>query len=332
MSVRKTIKLNRVDLRYLLIDSLRQYSSNVIFIDGNNPYRFSINKKQFFILIKNLHSSGKHRNNPDESRIQISQSPNFNHALNSSTNVIVLGYFADKKVFTAWNPYILKPRINLKKTVSLYSRFSVQEKSSNKGIALYRDNSNQHIITFKPEYLGLYMENVETIHLIGEKELLDLIKESDELDVLDKDGYLEFDGQKLTITHTRYVRDPRFRKKVYDAYGHRCAMCGIQLEIVEAAHIIPHSHEKGTDEVDNGICLCSLHHSAYDKSIIYFNDKFEIKLNENKVNYLTKIGKDSGLHKLEKLNFDIIEIPQNHLFRPKIENINLANQIRGIDT
>ena len=55
MSVRNTIILNHSDLKYLLIDSLRLYSDNVVFIDGNNPYRFSINKKTFYVLIKNVH-------------------------------------------------------------------------------------------------------------------------------------------------------------------------------------------------------------------------------------------------------------------------------------
>ena len=35
MSVRNTIILNHSDLKYLLIDSLRLYSDNVVFIDGN---------------------------------------------------------------------------------------------------------------------------------------------------------------------------------------------------------------------------------------------------------------------------------------------------------
>ena len=65
-------------------------------------------------------------------------------------------------------------------------------------------------------------------------------------------------------------------------------MCGIQLELIEAAHIVPHSHEKGTDEIENGICLCSLHHSAYDKSIIYFDENFKIKLNEKKIRLSSK--------------------------------------------
>ena len=45
MIVRDTTILNPTDLKYLLIDSLRSYSDNVSFIDGRNPYRFSINKK-----------------------------------------------------------------------------------------------------------------------------------------------------------------------------------------------------------------------------------------------------------------------------------------------
>ena len=71
MSVKDTIILNPTDLKYLLIDSLRLYSDNIEFVDGNNPYRFTINKKSIYIYIKNVHESGKNRNNPDECRIQI---------------------------------------------------------------------------------------------------------------------------------------------------------------------------------------------------------------------------------------------------------------------
>jgi len=135
MSVRDTTNLNHSDLKYLLIDSLRLYSDNVIYIDGNNPYRFSINKKTFYILIKNVHESGEGRSNQDECRIQISKSENFNEVLNSKTEVIVLGYFADERVFTAWNPYLVRDRINQKQNVSLYSRFSIQRNASLNKIA-----------------------------------------------------------------------------------------------------------------------------------------------------------------------------------------------------
>ena len=46
MSVKDTIILDPSDLKYLLIDSLNQYTNNTYYIDGRNPYRFSINKKK----------------------------------------------------------------------------------------------------------------------------------------------------------------------------------------------------------------------------------------------------------------------------------------------
>ena len=108
-------------------------------------------------------------------------------------------------------------------------------------------------------------------------------------------------------------------------------MCGIQLELIEAAHIVPHPHEKGTDEITNGICLCALHHTAYDRSLIYFDEDFNIKINESKIVYLEKVGLDSGFRKFKRLAFDKVQLPDNHTLRPNIENIKLANQTRGID-
>lgn len=330
MSVRDTIILNPKDLRYLLIDSLRLYSDNVVFIDGNNPYRFSINKKTYYVLIKNVHESGDGRTNQDECRIQVAKSRNFNEALVSGNDVIVLGYFADEKVFTAWNPFMMRDRFNQRQTISLYSRFSVQKLAKIQKIASYIDNNEQSVISFRPEYLGLYLENLSHVHSLSETELKALVEKSDLLDNENEDGEFESEEGKLTITHSRQKRDPNFRKKVYDAYDNKCAMCGIQLELVEAAHIVPHSHEKGTDEIDNGICLCSLHHTAYDKSLIYFNIELEILINESKMEYLEKVGLDSGIRKFEKLSFEKIVLPKNQIHHPNIGNIRIANQTRGI--
>ena len=108
-------------------------------------------------------------------------------------------------------------------------------------------------------------------------------------------------------------------------------MCGIQLELVEASHIVPHSHELGTDEVSNGITLCALHHKAYDRSLVYFDEDYTIRVNARKMEYLEKIGRDSGFRKFQLLNFDKIQIPENHTLRPNTSNIRLANSIRGIE-
>ncbi len=330
MSTRNTKKLNKTDLRYLLIDSLRLYSDNVAFIDGNNPYRFSINKKTYYVLIRNVHESGEGRPNQDECRLQISKSENFNQALNSKNDVIILGYLADEKVFTAWNPFLMRDRFNKKDSISLYSRFSIQKQAKKQKIATYRDNNNQSIISFIPDYLGLYLENLNSIHLLSDTDLKKLIEKSDSCNSQNIDGEFKTLEGIFTITHARQKREPSFREKVYDAYNYKCAMCGISLELIEAAHIIPHSHELGTDEIDNGISLCSLHHTAYDRSLIFFDEDLNILINEDKIAYLEKVGLDSGIRKFEKLSFDKIQTPRNNILCPNIGNIKIANQIRGI--
>lgn len=60
-----------------------------------------------------------------------------------------------------------------------------------------------------------------------------------------------------------------FRERVIRAYKEQCAMCRLRHEeLLDAAHIIPDSEEKGEPTVTNGISLCKLHHAAFDRGII----------------------------------------------------------------
>jgi putative restriction endonuclease len=331
MSTVETAVLNSKDLKYLLIDSLKIYSDFVFYVSGNNPYTFSINKKTYHFFIRNTHSSGLGRPNPDESRIQINRTEQFLSALNTDDLVFFLGYSDDCRVFTAWNPYLLKERINAKRTISVYSRFSVQQKAAAQGIALYEDTNGQKVISFKPEYLGLYLENFEKAHLSSEDSLLALLKESDNVDSTGEQGKpVVVEEEKFTVTKHRQERDPNFRKKVYLAYDFRCAFSGMQLDLVEAAHIVPYSHELGTDDVQNGICLSPLHHAAYDAGLIYIDEDYSIKMNKEKSEYLEKIGRDGGLNKFIDLQYARVTLPKLQRNFPSVENIRLANKIRGI--
>jgi len=317
----------------LLIDSLRLYSTNVEFLEGNNPYLFSSNGHRVYIKISNVHASGKNRPNADECRIQVSKSDGFRSALNSKTDVLVLGYYVDDNVFTAWDPVRMRPRYNQKETISLYSRFRIQNEAQNNGIALYIDNDPeqpQHVITFKPDYLGLYLENFKTIHGLNLDELKTLVEASDSMPESDSEQPIKVGERVYVVNHGRAHRDHRFRRDVNEAYNFKCAMCGIGLNLVEAAHIIPHAHNDGTDDISNGVCLCTLHHKAYDNGLIYFDVDFKIKINKSKIKYLTKINRDSGFCTLHDLTFKELLLPMSISLKPAGENINTANKIRGI--
>ncbi|WP_329367456.1 HNH endonuclease [Streptomyces sp. NBC_00669] len=80
-----------------------------------------------------------------------------------------------------------------------------------------------------------------------------------------------------TLTAVRRRRDRRMRESVLTAYEYRCAFCGYDGMIgavpvgLEAAHVRWWAFD-GPDEVDNGVCLCALHHKLFDKGVLGVGD------------------------------------------------------------
>ncbi|MFI1201723.1 phosphorothioated DNA-binding restriction endonuclease [Streptomyces sp. NPDC020883] len=84
-----------------------------------------------------------------------------------------------------------------------------------------------------------------------------------------------------TSTAARRQRDRRMRELILTAYEFRCAFCGYDGVLgtksvgLEAAHVRWWSHH-GPDEVDNGLCLCSLHHKLFDRGVLGLGDDHRI--------------------------------------------------------
>ena len=76
-----------------------------------------------------------------------------------------------------------------------------------------------------------------------------------------------------SIQAARRQRDRRMREMVLTAYEYRCAFCGYDGRIgavpvgLEAAHVRWWAFD-GPDDVENGLCLCSLHHKLLDKGVL----------------------------------------------------------------
>lgn len=59
-----------------------------------------------------------------------------------------------------------------------------------------------------------------------------------------------------------------FSSRTKSAYGHRCAFSGLPLpRLLVGAHILPDA-EGGPAAVTNGICMSTLHHTAFDAGLI----------------------------------------------------------------
>jgi putative restriction endonuclease len=89
---------------------------------------------------------------------------------------------------------------------------------------------------------------------------------------------LEVEATRARVSRLeRRRRDPAFRSTVLTAYEHRCAMCGYDGRLgattvaLDAAHIRWHAYE-GPDDVDNALCLCTLHHKLLDLGAVGIAD------------------------------------------------------------
>ncbi len=84
----------------------------------------------------------------------------------------------------------------------------------------------------------------------------------------------------------RRQRDRRMRELVLTAYEYQCAFCGYDGMIdtspvaLEAAHVRWWAYD-GPDDVDNGLCLCSLHHKLFDKGVLGIGDGHRILVSQH---------------------------------------------------
>jgi hypothetical protein len=75
-------------------------------------------------------------------------------------------------------------------------------------------------------------------------------------------------SQRARRAGSMLVRDARFSRRVVEAYEGLCAMCGLDVGLVQGAHIYPVSAPGSSDEPWNGLALCANHHLAFDRHLV----------------------------------------------------------------
>lgn len=120
--------------------------------------------------------------------------------------------------------------------------------------------------------------------------------------------------------NSRGPASTRFRRAVRSAYKSTCVVCGIHLPPtsfnstpgVDAAHILPWSKVE-LDHVSNGVCLCKIHHWAFDEGLIeirFENGVYSIEVPAAAVRGLEI---ESPEFSLDKLRAYVGPIPQGRL-------------------
>lgn len=105
------------------------------------------------------------------------------------------------------------------------------------------------------------------------------------------------------------VHQPKFRAQVIMAYRTQCAICRIQHpELLDAAHIVPDSHERGIAAVPNGLSLCKIHHAAYDRNIVGISPDYEVRVDRA---ILQEVDGPMLKHGIQDMHGVSIQLPNN---------------------
>ncbi|WP_327150352.1 HNH endonuclease [Nocardia sp. NBC_01329] len=110
------------------------------------------------------------------------------------------------------------------------------------------------------------------------------------------------------------LHQPEFRGRVLLAYRSECAVCNLKHgALLDAAHIIADTKPHGSADVDNGLSLCKIHHSAYDLNFLGISPDYEVHINESLLQ-----EKDGPMlkHGLQEMHGRELSIPSKRAERP----------------
>lgn len=110
----------------------------------------------------------------------------------------------------------------------------------------------------------------DAVGRVGVLSFIRLARES-EVSMQGRDPLVDLRSERRRSTKGGFGRDASFRLVVTNKYEHVCCCCGESYRLpngsaMEAAHIIPRG-KRGADHLSNGLCLCPIHHWAFDRGL-----------------------------------------------------------------
>jgi len=333
---------NNISVPFFLFENLRNYTENFKIIENSNPYAIEMNGIKYSIHASEIHDSGVGRADPDEWRIQLQGGVKQKQKLRAQHGYqcLFIGFFPDGTAFSAWEPARISS-LSTAGTGSVYIPHSHLAKVITRGAAMRQVDATKlgrlsPEISLPVEALGFYIENSTLFDkFTKEVDVIKLIeKSSGTLFASQKTGpeelEIELNGKrrKVKVTRESYFRDPKFRRHVLEAYKGSCCVCGRQLGLVEAAHIVPHGHANSNDHITNGLALCVEHHRLYDAAVLIPTSDRKLFLNPKGIEHLRNIRQIVGLEAVEVLAASLYRIPEHAPHQPSNDFLERGKGIR----
>jgi putative restriction endonuclease len=326
--------LRKPRLLDLVVEAIHACGWDVLILSprDDHPFELSIfkgdTKISLLVYIWNLTHGGIPRD-PNEFRIQVTGVSQIE--LRKEWKTLLLGWSDDVGVFAGFDAS--KHQISMSgRSPSIQIKRDALEKAVKNGFATQARDNQEIVIAFRPDFFTSYVLGLSELHqttaAVLETKALERISREEAVD-FDLEDIEPKERRHVLQTVNRKIRDARFRANVLRAYSHRCCVCGIQLDLLDAAHIVPVEHERGTDEIKNGLSLCALHHRAFDHALITVAPSYSIKCSEKEFKRLRAIGWHGGETEFKAALRDEILLPPKKEIYPLPEYLEFGQKLRG---
>lgn len=330
-------RLAKPELLERVEDGFRSGGWNVLYLSRRDahPARYRIYRDERAVAIRvyiwNITHGGGPRS-AAEYRIQITGLGADRFAPEIGGKTLILGWWPNDEVFAGFD--YRRHNGSLGGSPSFQIGLPALQMAISNRFAVHSKHNGELAIAFRPDFIGTYAENLEALHetgeVPGEIQLLTRIAAAPE-DVPEGEIADEVASPRrwAIIETRRALRALDFSERVLNAYHHRCAVCSMQLRLLDGAHILPAAEPDSTDETANGVALCALHHRAYDGGLITFDITYRVRVNEARIAELRKVGLDGKLGDFRNGLREVIRLPPERLNRPRHDLVEKANVLRG---
>jgi len=278
-----------------------------------------------WIYIWNCTHGGGAARSSDEYRVQVT---GVVPAAARGGVTLLLGWHSGYEVFVGFD--ITKHEGQSSHSPSIQVKEETLIAAHSHAFAVHYRHNGEIAVAFRPEFLVEYALNSTALHLTGKAaEDLSLLNN---LDTLTETQIVAVKNQGRRVVLSQMARKFRatdFRKRVLGAYDHRCAACGVQLELIDAAHIIPVAAPTSTDETRNGIAFCKLHHAAFDRNLLSFDERYKIEVSMAEVSRLGALNLVGGIDVFKRNLRTAIILPNDRRDYPPPQYISEARKVRN---
>lgn len=323
------VPLTKKQLLNLLLRAVDESGWQALVASGTHPFLFRIFRSDdrgfnLRVYIWNCTHGGGQKRAADEFRIQLT---GVVPEIEPGDITLLLGWHAGYGVFVGFD--ITKHAGQDAESPSIQVREEALSSAHTHSFAVHLRNNGEIAVAFRPEFLVAYALNAKALHATGAVDAdVNLLNTLDSITDTDVDGIVNKERKSIISQIVRKYREYDFRRRVLNAYGHQCAACGVQLELIDAAHIIPVAEPTSTDETTNGIAFCKLHHAAYDRNLMSFDHRYRIEVSDRQIERLTDANLSGGLRQFQRNLRDAIILPADRRDYPNPDYIKQSRTVR----